>query len=65
MHEFAALSYKEKAPYYQQASATGRINNPLIIENDFWVTYILNLLFSDESLKDWFTFKGGTCDLNH
>lgn len=60
MDEFAALPYREKTLYYQQASAIGKINNPLIIEKDFWVTFILKQLFTDRNFANWFTFKGGT-----
>jgi hypothetical protein len=39
----------------------GRLGmNPAIVEKDFWVCWILKLLFSVPQLKDQMVFKGGT-----
>lgn len=34
--------------------------HPSIIEKDFWVCYLLNILFHEEQWKRAFVFKGGT-----
>jgi predicted nucleotidyltransferase component of viral defense system len=34
---------------------------PSIVEKDFWVSEILEFLFTDSWFKDSFLFKGGTC----
>jgi hypothetical protein len=34
--------------------------NPAIVEKDFWVCWILKLLFAEPTLKDQMVFKGGT-----
>jgi hypothetical protein len=34
--------------------------NPVIVEKDFWVCWILKRLFADPRLKDQIIFKGGT-----
>lgn len=34
--------------------------NPVIVEKDFWVCWILKRLFADPQLKDQMIFKGGT-----
>jgi hypothetical protein len=34
--------------------------HPVIIEKDFWVSWLLNLLFADAELKEHLIFKGGT-----
>ncbi len=60
MNNFAALPNDERSQYFRQAAAIGKINSPLVIEKDFWVTFMLRLLFHDKKFNDWFTFKGGT-----
>jgi predicted nucleotidyltransferase component of viral defense system len=34
--------------------------NPAIVEKDFWVCWILKLLFAEPALKNQMVFKGGT-----
>jgi predicted nucleotidyltransferase component of viral defense system len=60
MDDFAALPNAERSQYFRQAAAIGNINNPLVIEKDFWVTFMLRILFHSKKFNDWFTFKGGT-----
>lgn len=33
---------------------------PIYVEKDYWVTYVLKLIFSDSILKSYTIFKGGT-----
>ena len=60
MENFAPLPDFERSQYFRQAATIGTVNNPLVIEKDFWVTFILRLLFLDKKFGHWFTFKGGT-----
>jgi hypothetical protein len=49
----------ERAFYFEQAS--GRLDlPPAAIEKDFWVTWVLGLLFSSSPLASKILFKGGT-----
>jgi len=53
------ISSKEKKLFFQVASS--HLGLPVhIIEKDFWVCWILKLLFSLDDIKDNLTFKGGT-----
>jgi hypothetical protein len=56
---FLLLSSKERRLYIEQASIrTG--TGAFIIEKDFWVCWILKVLFDLPDLGDHLTFKGGT-----
>ncbi len=59
MLDFAKLPLSERSPYFKEVAArrnlTGRI-----VEKDFWVCFMLRLLFSAPELSDRFVFKGGT-----
>ncbi|MHC5310560.1 nucleotidyl transferase AbiEii/AbiGii toxin family protein [Myroides sp. LJL116] len=33
---------------------------PIYVEKDYWVTYVLKLIFTDAKLKSYTVFKGGT-----
>ena len=44
--------------FSESASQLGM--NPVIVEKDFWVCWILKRLFADPRLKDQMVFKGGT-----
>ncbi|MGV0919907.1 nucleotidyl transferase AbiEii/AbiGii toxin family protein [Empedobacter falsenii] len=33
---------------------------PIYVEKDYWVTYVLKLIFTDSNLKSYTVFKGGT-----
>ena len=44
--------------FSESASKLGM--NPVIVEKDFWVCWILKRLFADPRLKDQIIFKGGT-----
>ncbi|MBF0266181.1 MAG: nucleotidyl transferase AbiEii/AbiGii toxin family protein [Gammaproteobacteria bacterium] len=59
MNQFAAFSDTERQELFQESSARLGIM-PAIVEKDFWVTWILGLLFSNDSLSLQLMFKGGT-----
>jgi len=61
MNKFIQLSSDERSLYCRQAAE--RMETPLpaaVIEKDFWVCWILNLLNEIPELKGNITFKGGT-----
>ena len=61
MNKFIQLSSDERSLYCRQAAE--RMATPLpaaVIEKDFWVCWILNLLNEIPELKGNITFKGGT-----
>ena len=61
MYKFANLPGQEKRDYFV---ATGdKTDTPLppyLIEKDFWVCFLLDVIFDDPNLKNGFVFKGGT-----
>lgn len=57
--EFARLTNEEKILFYLKASDQLGISTQMI-EKDFWVTFLLHILFSDTELGEILTFKGGT-----
>ena len=60
MNKVATLSTKEREELFREtASRDGRFN-PVTAEKDFWVCWILKLLFGLPDLKDHLVFKGGT-----
>ncbi|MBE3112439.1 MAG: nucleotidyl transferase AbiEii/AbiGii toxin family protein [Acidobacteria bacterium] len=59
MLDFARLALEERIPYFQEV-ANRRGLTRLIVEKDFWVCFVLRLLFSTPVLADKFVFKGGT-----
>jgi len=59
MNQFALLPAKEKIAYFDLAAAKLNIM-PLLIEKDFWVCWVLKLLFSLDNIGKHLTFKGGT-----
>jgi Nucleotidyl transferase AbiEii toxin, Type IV TA system len=56
---FLALSAQRKKLAYDQASG-GQAGQSVIIEKDFWVSWLLALLFSQPELAPHLVFKGGT-----
>jgi predicted nucleotidyltransferase component of viral defense system len=44
--------------FRESASRLGM--NPAIVEKDFWVCWILKLMFKEPALKNQMVFKGGT-----
>ena len=59
MDKFVLLSDKDKRAYFEVAAAKLNIR-PQLIEKDFWVCWILKVLFSLQEIGEHLTFKGGT-----
>lgn len=61
MKELLEASQNERGQYFQEAAARSQnIKNPIIIEKDFWVCWVLEQIFSNPILSPHITFKGGT-----
>jgi hypothetical protein len=56
--DFLKLSPEEKRLYIEQAAIQRNISS-VIMEKDFWVYWLLNILFESE-FADSLVFKGGT-----
>ena len=59
MDKFLSLSAKDKRAYFEVSAANLNIM-PQLIEKDFWVCWILKVLFSLPEAGTHLTFKGGT-----
>lgn len=59
MNKFALLPPKDKRAYFAVAAANLNIM-PQLVEKDFWVCWILKILFSLPETGEHLTFKGGT-----
>ena len=59
MDKVAHLSTAERLQIFEQVSARRNIALE-IVEKDFWVCWLLDILFSLPEFKDAFIFKGGT-----
>lgn len=57
--DFLALSPQRVANAFGQA-ATNRAIHPVMVEKDFWVCWLLAVLFSQPELSSYLVFKGGT-----
>ena len=57
--QFLALTPERRALAFEQA-ATQRAVDPVIIEKDFWVCWLLGVLFEKPRLAPYLVFKGGT-----
>lgn len=55
---FLKLSANEQRLYFEQAAIQKNVS-PVIMEKDFWVCWLLNILFESE-FADCLVFKGGT-----
>lgn len=56
--EFLRLSLDERKAYIDEAAARRGLS-PVVLEKDFWVCWLLRLLFA-ASFRDALVFKGGT-----
>ncbi len=56
---FLALPPERRGLAFEQAAA-GRAGQAVILEKDFWVSWLLGLLFSQPALAPHLVFKGGT-----
>jgi hypothetical protein len=59
MDKIAAGPASDRRDLFQE-SASRLGMNPAIVEKDFWVCWILKLLFAEPALKHQMVFKGGT-----
>lgn len=59
MDKFVLLTHKDKRAYFKVAAANLNIM-PQLVEKDFWVCWILKILFSLPEIGAHLTFKGGT-----
>lgn len=59
MDSIAQLSTKERSALFAETAARLAMT-PAIAEKDFWVTWVLHHLFSDQQLSRILMFKGGT-----
>jgi len=59
VNKFIQLSDKDKRAYFKVAAADLNVM-PQLIEKDFWVCWILKILFSLPESGGHLTFKGGT-----
>jgi len=59
MDKFVSLDVKDKRAYFEVAAANLNIM-PQLVEKDFWVCWILKVLFSLPEVGTHLTFKGGT-----
>lgn len=57
--QFLSLPAQRRALAFEQAAA-GRAGQAVILEKDFWVSWLLGLLFSQPELAPHLVFKGGT-----
>lgn len=58
MDSIAQLSTKERSALFAETAARLAMT-PAIAEKDFWVTWVLHHLFSDQQLSRILMFKGG------
>ena len=59
MNSFLLLTPKDKFAHFKITAANLNIS-PELVEKDFWVCWILNILFSLPGIGSHLTFKGGT-----
>ncbi len=59
MNKFVLLTHKDKRAYFEVAAADLNIM-PQLVEKDFWVCWLLQILFSLPEIGAHLTFKGGT-----
>ncbi len=59
MNKFVLLANKDKRAYFEVAAANLNVM-PQLVEKDFWVCWILKILFSLQGIGAHLTFKGGT-----
>ena len=57
--QFVALSPERRASAFAQTAARMSASG-VMVEKDFWVCWLLGLLFADAELAPHLVFKGGT-----
>ena len=56
--QFLELSPEDRSLYFQQAATQCNVS-AVLLEKDFWVSWLLGILFHSE-FAPWLVFKGGT-----
>lgn len=56
---FLGLSVQDRKLAFDNAALVLRLN-PVVLEKDFWVSWLLGLLFAQPELAPFLVFKGGT-----
>ena len=56
---FTAMSIEDRKLAFDNAALTLHLN-AVILEKDFWVSWLLRLLFAQSELAPFLVFKGGT-----
>ena len=56
---FTAMSVEDRKLAFDNAALTLHLN-AVILEKDFWVSWLLRLLFAQSELAPFLVFKGGT-----
>jgi hypothetical protein len=59
VNKIAQLSPRERADIFAETAARKGLSEA-IVEKDFWVCWVLQQLFTIETLSGWLLFKGGT-----
>ena len=59
MNKIAKIPAQDRRDLFSEASSKLGFR-PTIIEKDFWVCYVLKMLFAESPFKDSLVFKGGT-----
>jgi len=59
VHKVARFSAEDRRDIFSEAAAKLGIR-PSIIEKDFWVCFVLKMLFAESPFKESLVFKGGT-----
>jgi predicted nucleotidyltransferase component of viral defense system len=57
--QFVALAPERRALAFAQTAARMAVSS-VMVEKDFWVCWLLGLLFADSDLAPHLVFKGGT-----
>jgi predicted nucleotidyltransferase component of viral defense system len=58
-NRFTAMSVEDRKLAFDNAAFTLHLN-AVILENDFWVSWLLRLLFAQSELAPFLVFKVGT-----
>ncbi|OGV66142.1 MAG: hypothetical protein A3K19_19660 [Lentisphaerae bacterium RIFOXYB12_FULL_65_16] len=59
MRDVARLPERDRRDLFRAAAQAMRVHEA-IVEKDFWVCWVLGLLFQDSPWQDVLAFKGGT-----
>ena len=59
MFEFTQRQISDRLAFFETVAHRRGLSR-LIVEKDFWICFILKLLFESPELADAFVFKGGT-----